>query len=232
MTRRLTGTLCVVVYEAKDQERPIGALLRIWGFDVTTADDATAAHAAINRRAAALAIADGRSRNVAAQDLLVTIRASGWSIPVLVVCSDEHSVVAALTSGADDAFALPYSSAELSARVHALLRRTYRISTWKRAPLKIGRLTMDPVTREATRDGVPVPLSPKEHELLLALLEHRGRPLTRRELLARVWPERSRPNARTLDMHVAWLRRKIESDPRRPTIIRTVRSVGYEIRTS
>ncbi len=227
-TRRLDGAVSVVVFEHEGQEPSVGAVLRTLGCDATSVG-ASEASILINHHAATVAVLDGRSMGDAVIDVLVRIRASRWSIPTLVVCPDEPRVIAALNAGADDCFGPPYSAAELCARVHALLRRAYQVSTWRPAPLSIGRLTVCPVTREATRDGIPVTLSPKEHELLLALLEQRGRVVTRAELLARIWPERARPNARSLDIHIAWLRRKIELDPRQPTIIRTIRAIGYQI---
>jgi len=224
---RLTGAVSVVVLEDEEQDRSISAALRTWGFDVTSAGGVTGAHGAINERAAAIAVLDGRSVRSAVLDLLTKIRESGWSIPVLVVCPDESAIVTALHAGADDCFGPPYSADELHARVTSLLRRTYRVNTWRPVPVRIGRLSVCLATREATRDGIPIALSPKEHELLVVLLEQRGRVVPRSELMARIWPERARPNPRTLDIHIAWLRRKIEPDPRHPTVIQTVRSVGY-----
>ncbi|HZS62525.1 MAG TPA: response regulator transcription factor [Gemmatimonadaceae bacterium] len=219
----------VVVFEDGAQGYSIAAALATCGFAVSAVRTVEHARQVVDRTPPALLIVDVRHSDVAMQ-LVTELRGAGSTIPVLAVCADgESHVVAAFDAGADDCVGPPYGAAEVSARALALLRRAYGREDWQAAPIRIGRLVVCPRSHQATRDGVPVRLSPKEYGLLLALLASPRRAMERRELLARVWPEREVPNGRTLDMHIAWLRQKIEVDHRRPRIIRTVPSVGYLI---
>jgi DNA-binding response OmpR family regulator len=218
----------VVVFEDVAQGYSIAAALAASGFDVVAVRTVAQAQHVVDRTPPALVVLDARHSDVAI-DLLGQWRQAGSSIPALAVCArGESSVVAALAAGADDCVGPPYGAAELRARAQALLRRAYG-GDWQPVPIRIGRLVVCPRSHDATRDGVPVRLSPKEHGLLLALLESPRRAVEWRELLARVWPERTKPNRRTLDTHIAWLRQKIEFDRRQPRIIQTVPSVGYLI---
>lgn len=217
----------VVVLEDSRDGYSIAAALATGGFDVVAARSARSARRAIDRVAPVLAVLDTRVSGDALR-LVVRLRLGGSSLPVLAICyRDESHVITTLAAGADECMTPPYVAMELKARAHALLRRAYGPAEWQPTPIRIGRLVVCPRTREASRDGVPVRLSPKEHGLLIALLEQPRRVIARRDLLARVWPETPEPNARTLDMHILWLRQKIEANHRRPRIIRTVRSVGY-----
>jgi DNA-binding response OmpR family regulator len=217
------------VLEDDGRGSSIAAALATGGFDVVAASTATRAWRAIARRTPTLIVLDARD-SVAAICLLTRLRQTGSTIPALAICArGERHVVTALEAGADDCVSPPYLTEEIQARARAVLRRAYGPAAWEPMPIRVGRLVVCPLSRQATCDGVPVRLSPKEHGLLLALLESPRHAVGRRELLARVWPERAVPNGRTLDMHIAWLRQKIETDHRRPRIIRTVPSVGYLI---
>jgi len=219
----------VVVLEDVGHGYSVTGALVTGGFDVVAVHTAARAWRAIAREAPALVVLDARTSGAAIR-ILTRLRLIGSSIPVLAVCArGESHVVTALEAGADDCASPPYVAEELNARVRALLRRAYGPADWQPMPIRIGRLVVCPLTREASRDGVPVRLTPKEHGLLLALLESPRRAVGRHELMARVWPEHAVPNGRTLDTHIAWLRQKIEIDHRRPQIIYTVQSVGYLI---
>ena len=219
----------VVVLEDVAQGYSVAAALATSGFDVMAVRTSTHASQVVDRMPPALMVLDARHSDDPIQ-FLAQLRCAGSSVPVLAVCAHgESSVVNALDAGADDCVGPPHGAAELSARARALLRRAHGSDDWQPAPIRVGRLVVCPRSRVATSDGVPVKLTPKEHGLLLALLESPWRAMDWRELLARVWPERAEPNRRTLDTHIAWLRQKIEVDRRRPQIIRTVPSVGYLI---
>ena len=226
---RERGTARVVVLEDRRLGHSVAAALATGGFDTEAVGTSARMLHAIAREAPVLVVLDARASGNAIRSLK-RLRATGSSIPVLAICArGEDHVVAALRAGADECLNPPFVTAELNAHARALLRRAYGSAEWQPAPIRIGRLVVCPVTREASRDGVPVHMSPKEHGLLLALLENPRRAMPRGELYARVWPERAVPNARTLDVHIAWLRQKIEADHRRPRIIRTVPTVGYLI---
>jgi DNA-binding response OmpR family regulator len=159
--------------------------------------------------------------------LLETLRQDGVDTPVLVLTArgDEADKVRGLRNGADDYVTKPFALRELLARVGALLRRP----RGSPPPLGFGAVVVDPATRGVTRAGTPVPLRPKEYELLRALLRRAGRVATRSELLREVWGYQDCVVSRTLDTHVGELRRKLEDDPARPRHILTVRKAGYRL---
>lgn len=145
-------------------------------------------------------------------------------ILVLSARTGESDVVRGLKSGADDYLKKPFGMQEFLARVEALVRRV-RITA---APLYLdyGDLKIDLVQRRVQYRGDFVDLTPQEFSLLYVLAQAEGNPLSRSELLRRAWPE-AIDNPRTIDTHVLSLRKKIETDPRQPSLIQTVRNVGY-----
>ena len=157
------------------------------------------------------------------------------AILMLTARDDEIDRVVGLEVGADDYLSKPFSMRELLARVKSLLRRARLIReemgrTSAAAPaqkLTFGTLTIDVGRREVTQDGTALQLKPKEYELLLFLAEHKGRMLSREFILERVWGWDFVGDSRTVDVHVRWLRQKIEVDPSRPERIVTVRGGGY-----
>ena len=166
--------------------------------------------------------------------LLEAIRAEGVSAPVLVLTArgDEADKVRGLRSGADDYVTKPFALRELLARVEALLRRNRPAADPAATPagsFRFGDVAVDLGTRDVTRAGRPVPLRPKEYDLLGALLRRRGRLFGRAELLREVWGYHESVHSRTLDTHVGELRRKLEPDPAAPRYILTVRKAGYRL---
>jgi len=159
------------------------------------------------------------------------------SAPILMLTAraDEVDRVVGLEVGADDYLTKPFSMRELLARVKALLRRVRLIreemAAEKAEPrselLRFGDLSIDLGRREVLWRGETLHLKPKEYELLVFLARHRGSPLTRDLLLERVWGWDYGGGSRTVDVHVRWLREKIEIDPAHPQRIVTVRGVGY-----
>ena len=159
------------------------------------------------------------------------------SIPILMLTArdDEIDRVLGLEIGADDYITKPFSMRELLARVKAHLRRERLIRTevdaaHEAAPkeiLQFGNLALDLTRREARLDEKPLPLKPKEFELLIFLAQHRGQALSREFLLARVWGWEFGGGTRTVDVHIHWLREKIEANPAQPLRIITVRGSGY-----
>jgi len=146
-------------------------------------------------------------------------------ILMLTARSGELDKIVGLESGADDYLTKPFSLGELLARVRALLRRAR--STAPRDTLEAGNLVLDLIARRATRNGVDLPLKPKEFSLLAELMRHRGAVLSRDLLLNHVWGQDFFGDDRTVDVHVRWLREKIEDDPAHPAHIQTVRGLGY-----
>lgn len=145
-------------------------------------------------------------------------------ILMLSARSTEADVVAGLQAGADDYISKPFGMQEFMARIEALLRRDRVV----RPPtsLELGDLKIDPIQRRVYFQQQPIDLTPQEFSLLYVLAAANGLPLSRTELLKKAWPE-AIDNPRTIDTHILSLRKKIETDPRQPHLIQTVRNVGY-----
>jgi DNA-binding response OmpR family regulator len=156
--------------------------------------------------------------------------------PILMLTArdDEIDRVIGLELGADDYITKPFSMREFLARVKAQLRRVRLIreeidteTDHPRETLNFGNLTLDLTRREVLLDNQPVAVKPKEFDLLLFLARHRGQVLTRELILERVWGWEFSGGSRTVDVHVRWLREKIEKNPALPERIVTVRGAGY-----
>jgi DNA-binding response OmpR family regulator len=155
-------------------------------------------------------------------------------IVMLTARDTERDKVAGLDIGADDYMTKPFSMRELVARVRALLRRD-RLSreaaepASARAPvLEGGGVTLDTLAHEVRKDAVALALRPKEYELLEYLMRHAGQALSREQILEAVWGYSYTGETRTVDVHIRWLREKVESDASAPAHIVTVRGVGYK----
>jgi DNA-binding response OmpR family regulator len=159
------------------------------------------------------------------------------NVPILMLTARDEEIdkIVGLEVGADDYMTKPFSMRELLARVKALLRRERLIreelSSEDEVPVQrvlvFGDLSIDMSRREVQREGTNLHLKPREYELLVFLARHRGMVLSRDLILERVWGWDYDGGSRTVDVHVHWLREKIEPDPKDPTRIVTVRGVGY-----
>lgn len=157
------------------------------------------------------------------------------TVPILILTAKEEEIdkVLGLELGADDYMTKPFSMRELKARVKAVLRRSAmpqpEASGEPIGMITLRDLSIDPTRRRVTIGEREIMLTPKEFDLLLYLARRPGRVFTREELLDRVWGYDWAGGTRTVDVHVRWLREKIESDPSHPARIMTVRGVGYKI---
>ena len=155
------------------------------------------------------------------------------AVPILMLTARESEVdrVVGLEIGADDYITKPFSMRELIARVRANLRRVQLDQDEReratQAVIQFGDVAVDLDRHEVRRGGQVVAMKPKEFDLLTFLAQHRGRAFSRDHLLERVWGYAAAGDTRTVDVHVRWLREKIEPDPSRPTLIQTVRGLGY-----
>ena len=174
--------------------------------------------------------------------VLKALRDGDARVPILILTARgaESDKVRGLRLGADDYMTKPFSVLELLARIDALLRRVAGearareggVESARRAPASLerfGDVRVDARRRRVTRRGIEVALTPKEYDLLMALLARRGAVAARRELLREVWGYPSSVTTRTLDTHIAELRRKLERDPTAPHHILTVRKTGYRL---
>jgi two-component system KDP operon response regulator KdpE len=161
--------------------------------------------------------------------LLPMIRAVS-DVPVVVATArdDEGLVVRLLDAGADDYVVKPFDPSQLEARIRAVLRRSRAaVATGDRPVHRVGGLTVDPTRHVAEVDGKPLDLTPLEFELLTYLAANPGRVITRRELLREVWQRTD--GARTVDVHLSWLRRKLGESAEQPRFLRTIRGVGVRL---
>ena len=149
-------------------------------------------------------------------------------VPVIIITArdDDADMVKALDGGADDYVVKPFGIEQVEARLRAVLRRSG--SAVAEGPLVVGGLTIDPRTL-VSLDGVPIDLSRKEFDLLLALAQRPGEVVTKRELLADVWRQSYGGGDRTVDVHLSWLRRKLGETAADPRYLHSVRGVGVRL---
>lgn len=196
----------------------------------------------------ALQLARSANPDLVVLDVMMP-RLQGWevcrelrrtsTVPILMLTArgEEMDRVLGLELGADDYVVKPFSFRELLARVHAQLRRASLTQQPPAPPDDEGRVVLGDVfvdrrRRIVARAGVPVGLSPREYALLLALMDAHGAVMPRDQLLDSVWGEAWIGNPRTLDVHIRWLREKLEADPAAPRLILTVRGAGYRLVTA
>jgi two-component system alkaline phosphatase synthesis response regulator PhoP len=161
-------------------------------------------------------------------DVCRKLRQQGISIPILMLTArgDVVDKVVGLQTGADDYLTKPFDMMELLARIEALLRRA-PLRRAQTAAYSFGDVTIDFKKCVVTREGQPVPLSAREYQLLCYLIDHRGETIPREQLLSDVWGYQSSVSTRTVDVHMVWLRQKLEENPRLPQYLLTVRGLGY-----
>jgi two-component system, OmpR family, alkaline phosphatase synthesis response regulator PhoP len=158
------------------------------------------------------------------------LRELGLATPILMLTARDQTMdkVHGLKIGADDYLTKPFEMPELLARIEALLRRATRAFPPASPIFQFGAVTVDFRKTEILRNGEAVEFSAKEFQLLRHLIDHKGETLTREVLLQEVWGYSSVPYTRTVDVHIAWLRQKLEDDPKQPKWILTVHGIGYK----
>jgi two-component system, OmpR family, alkaline phosphatase synthesis response regulator PhoP len=163
-------------------------------------------------------------------DVCRDLRQRGIKTPLLMLTAKSQLMdkVLGLKLGADDYLTKPFEMPELLARLEALLRRSSVVTSDASGQIvQFGDVTVDFRSAQVFRNGQPLDVSARELKLLRYFIEHRGAAITRDELLNAVWGYESMPFTRTVDVHIAWLRQKVEPHPRRPQFILTVHGVGY-----
>ena len=202
--------------------------LEIAGYEVLVAGDGLTGLEQARTAAPDLVILDLMLPGLDGYRVLRALREDGSAVPVLILTArgEEADKVTGFQLGADDYVTKPFGLLELIARVEARLRRPAAAPASSPCE-RFGDVEVWPGERLVRRGGRPVELAPKELDLLLALLERRGRAVSRAELLRTVWGYDASVVSRTIDTHVAELRRKLEADPARPRHITTVWKTGY-----
>lgn len=207
--------------------------LEVEGYTVEIAADGSDALAAVHHRAPALIILDLMlPGNTDGYRLLRILRDEGYSMPIIVLTArgEEAEKVRGFRLGADDYVTKPFGLMELLARVAVHLRRGSALRNAEPGTRYVfGDVMVDPSTRTVLRAGAEVGLRPKELDLLVALIQHNGRVVSRTELLREVWGYETSVVSRTVDTHIAELRRKLEPDPSQPRYLLTVRKTGYRV---
>ena len=163
-------------------------------------------------------------------DVCRDLRQRGVEVPILMLTARGQVAdrVVGLKLGADDYLTKPFAMAELLARIEARLRKREEADIASADSYRFGDVCLDCRRAEVTREGQGVALSAKEFQLLKYFVEHKGATLSRDELLNHVWGYDAMPTTRTVDVHVAWLRRKLEPNPRHPQYIVTLHGLGYK----
>ena len=163
-------------------------------------------------------------------DVCRDLRQRGVNTPVIMLTARGQVLdkVLGLKLGADDYLTKPFDMLELTARIEVQLRRAAAGTTGSQTQYRFGEVSVDFRKAEVLREGQPVDLSAREFLLLKYFIEHREATLSRDELLNEVWGYHSMPSTRTVDVHVAWLRQKIEPNPRHPQYILTMHGMGYK----
>ena len=201
------------------------------GYACLLAADGARALELARRERPALVLLDVMLPGIDGIEVCRRIRAES-TVPIIMLTArvEEVDRVVGLEVGADDYITKPFSMRELIARVRAALRRAGMRPDEdgeSARPVAFGRIRVDPARREVSRDGQALALKPKEYDLLWFFVRNPGRVFSREQLLERVWGYDFAGSSRTVDVHVHWLREKIEDDPARPRYLRTSRGAGY-----
>lgn len=207
----------------------VADLLRANGYAVGTAADGKTGLRRAGENQFDLLILDVMLPDISGYEICRAVREQGYDGAILMLTAKGQITdrVKGLRTGADDYLVKPFDSDELLARVSALLRRVHKEDLTPVMRIKFGNATADFAQNEFSKDGKPVSLAAKEAELLRFLVNHRGQVMPREKILKQVWKEQPFITARTVDVHIAWLRQKLEDDPQSPKHILTARGEGY-----
>lgn len=229
MTETAPSRRILLVEDEESLVMTLGDRLRANGFDVDVAMNGNDGLAMARKPDLDLIILDVSLPGKSGLDICRDLRQEGVATPILMLTARGQVIdkVLGLKLGADDYVTKPFDMLELEARIEAILRRG-RVWAEHADTYVFGSVRVDFRSAEVLRDGVSVELSGLELRLLRYFIEHRGAVLTRNELLDKVWGYEAMPTTRTVDVHVASLRQKVETNPSQPSLIVTVHGLGYK----
>jgi two-component system response regulator RegX3 len=222
-------TRILIVEDEPSLSEPLAFLLRREGYDIEVTEDGRSALAAFDRAGADLVLLDLMLPGLSGTEVCRELRAQS-SVPIIMLTAkdSEVDIVVGLELGADDYVTKPYSSRELLARIRAVLRRRNEVDeTDDHGVVEVGTVRMDTERHSVSVRGTEVAMPLKEFELLELLMRNAGRVLTRGQLIDRVWGSDYFGDTKTLDVHIKRIRSKIEDEPSDPTLLLTVRGLGY-----
>ena len=214
---------------------PVERTLKQSGYTVTTARDGATGLEIASRNVTDLVLLDIMLPEMDGWEVCKALRQHS-TVPILMLTAlaDEVDRILGLELGADDYLTKPFSTRELMTRIKALLRRVEmdKQSMHQSTQIAIGGIMLDVDNRTVTKNGIALDLRYKEFELLSLLMLHAGQVVTRAQIFDAVWGTDWLGDMRTLDVHIRWLREKLEDDPGDPQYIQTVRGVGYRFAAS
>ncbi len=219
----------ILIAEDDQQIREaLDRILRFEGYETVLANDGAAALEAFDQHAPDAALLDVMMPFVDGLSVVRKLRDRGNRTPVLMLTArqETHDRVAGLDAGADDYLAKPFELDELLARVRALLRRTDHSDS---VALTCGDLLVDPAKRLVTRGGEPIELTRTEFDILHTLITNAEIVMSRSQLYETIWGYDFETNSKSLDVHIGYLRRKLEAGDRE-RLVHTVRGIGYVVR--
>jgi len=221
-------TRILIVEDEPSLSEPLAFLLKREGYDTVVSGDGRGALAEFDRSGADLVLLDLMLPGLSGTEVCRELRVRS-SVPIIMLTAkdSEVDIVVGLELGADDYVTKPYSSRELLARIRAVMRRRIELDVDPDAVLEAGPVRMDVERHSVSVSGTEVSMPLKEFELLEFLLRNAGRVLTRGQLIDRIWGSDYFGDTKTLDVHIKRIRSKIESDPSQPTMLVTVRGLGY-----
>lgn len=204
--------------------------LRSEGYDVASAIDGPSGLALALAESFDVMLLDVMLPGANGFDVCRELRQRGVKTPIIMLTARGQVMdkVLGLRIGADDYLTKPFDQLELLARIEVQLRRAAAVSGKSAAEYRFGEIAVNFRKAEVTRAGQPIELSAREFLLLKYFIEHREATLSRDELLNEVWGYHSMPSTRTVDVHVAWLRQKIEPSPKHPQYVLTIHGMGYK----
>jgi|WetSurMetagenome_2_1015567.scaffolds.fasta_scaffold11983_2 DNA-binding response OmpR family regulator len=223
-------TRILVIEDEPEMRRGLKDNLEFESYEADTADDGAAGLQMLVNNSYDLVILDVMLPKISGFDVLKQARARGIRTPVIMLTAkgEEVDKVVGLELGADDYMTKPFSLRELLARIKAILRRqTGGVGSPER--MTLGTIDIDFATYNASRDGSPLSMTPKEIDLLKFLWQHRNQTVTRDQLLTNVWGYDESLSTRTVDNFIVKLRQKLEEDPAHPRMILTIHGAGYKL---